>query len=103
MIKAATLSVVSTGDGLKSDNDEDASKGFIAIQSGDIQVMSGGDAVTAKTGVSISGGNLTLTSGGGSTQTIDETLSAKAIKAVGISQLTTGHSPSIRRKMPCMP
>ncbi len=83
VIKSGSVSVVSTGDGLKSDNSEDTATGFVQILTGVINVLSGGDAISAQSDIVISGGEFSLTSGGGSTQTIADTLSAKAIKADG--------------------
>lgn len=75
------ITVNAQGDGLKSDNEEDAEKGYITIGTGVINVTAGGDAIQAQTNVTVADGNITLFSGGGSNTWIDETLSAKGIKA----------------------
>lgn len=53
------------GDGLKSDNEEDATKGYITIENGIISVTAGGDAIQAVTNVLITGGQFTLIADGG--------------------------------------
>lgn len=53
------------GDGLKSDNEEDAARGTISIAAGVITVTAGGDAISAQTDVLIAGGAFVLMSGGG--------------------------------------
>ncbi len=82
LIEAGNISVVAQGDGLKADNDEDATKGYVAITDGVIDVSAGGDAITAQTDVLVGDGQLTLSSGGGSNSRVDESTSAKGIKAV---------------------
>ena len=82
VINDSTLTVNAGGDGLKSDNEEDATKGYISIENGVLQITAGGDAITAQTDVMIADGEFILASGGGSDARIDETLSAKGIKAV---------------------
>ena len=81
IVSDAKITVDVQGDGLKSDNDEDAEKGYISIVSGTFHLTSGGDAVQAETSVLITGGEFTITSGGGSGATIDEDTSAKGLKA----------------------
>lgn len=83
------ITVNAQGDGLKADNAEDATKGYIAIESGIINVAAGGDAIQAQTSVMIGGGEFTLVTGGGSSNRIDETTSAKGIKAA-VSVLING-------------
>jgi hypothetical protein len=82
VVEGGVITVQAQGDGLKSDNEEDATKGYIAVASGVVDVTAGGDAITAQTDVLISGGEFSLSSGGGSSSRIDETTSAKGIKAV---------------------
>jgi len=82
IVRDVNITVISGGDGLKSDNDEDAAMGYISIETGIIDVNSGGDAITAETDVIITDGQITLYSGGGYNNSIDESTSAKGIKAV---------------------
>ncbi len=82
VVEDSVITIDAQGDGLKSDNEEDATKGYIAIQNGLYDITAGGDAITAQTDVLISDGEFSLSSGGGSGSRIDETASAKGIKAV---------------------
>jgi hypothetical protein len=90
VIKDCAITVNSQGDGLKSDNEDDATVGYILIESGAIQVNAGGDAITAQSNVLVTGGEFNLVSGGGSAVQIDETLSAKGIKAAVAVQIDGG-------------
>lgn len=81
VVKGGDITVNAQGDGLKSDNEEDATKGYIAIETGNFTITAGGDAITAQTDVLITDGEFILTAGGGSNGRIDETTSAKGIKA----------------------
>lgn len=81
VVKDGDITVNAQGDGLKSDNEEDATKGYIAIETGNFTITAGGDAITAQTDVLITDGEFILTAGGGSNGRIDETTSAKGIKA----------------------
>jgi len=80
VIKNSQVVVDAGGDGLKSDNEKDADRGFIFIESGIVAVNSGGDAIDATTDVLIRGGEINLTAGGGSSARADGSLSAKGIK-----------------------
>lgn len=82
VIEGGNVTVNSGGDGVKADNAEDATRGYISISAGTLNVSAGGDGLTAQTDVMISGGDLTIVTAGGSGSSIDETLSAKAIKGV---------------------
>jgi hypothetical protein len=66
---------------LKSDDDQDATKGFISIEDCIMNITSGGDATAAETDVTITDGKFILSSGGGSNGGVGST-SAKGIKAV---------------------
>lgn len=90
VIEDGEITVNAQGDGLKSDNEEDAAKGFVSIDHGVVNINSGGDAISAQTDVSINGGQFSLTSGGGSSDYVDETLSAKGIKGDIAVTIDTG-------------
>jgi hypothetical protein len=90
VVRNGALSVTAGGDGLKADNEEDATLGYIQIEAGTVQVNAGGDAITAQSQVLVTGGEFNLTSGGGSTAVIDDTLSAKGIKAAVDVQIDGG-------------
>jgi hypothetical protein len=82
IIRNGNIKIDAGGDGLKSDEEEDVIKGYIAVDAGTISIISGGDAMSAKTDVLIRHGTFDLSSGGGSHARIDESLSAKGIKAL---------------------
>jgi hypothetical protein len=82
IVKGGSVTVTSMGDGLKSDNTDDAARGYIYIESGIVNVSSGTDAIDAQTDVIVSGGGFNLTSGGGSNKKVDNNTSAKAIKGI---------------------
>lgn len=81
IIEDGEITVNVKGDGLKSDNDEDETRGYVLIENGTLNITSSGDAITAETDVLITEGKMTLISGGGSDQTASGTASAKGIKA----------------------
>ena len=90
VVKDGAITVTAQGDGLKSDNEEDATKGYISIEAGVMNVTAaGGDAIQAQTDVAIAGGVFVLTAGGGSGSRVDETTSAKGIKA-GVNAVIEG-------------
>lgn len=81
VIDGAVLHITANGDGMKSDESEDTSRGFIVIESGNITIVSGTDAIEAETDIIVLDGNFSLQSGGGSSAIVDETTSGKGIKA----------------------
>lgn len=81
VVKDGTLTVNAGGDGLKADNEEDSTLGYISIETGSFDITAGGDAIQATTDVLISDGQFNLTAGGGSSSFVDESSSAKGIKA----------------------
>ncbi len=78
---STVIDVDSTGDGIKSDNDEDSARGYISIEGGEITVTTGadGDAIGAQTDVIIAGGTFDLTTGG-TNSSLGSDASAKGIK-----------------------
>lgn len=85
VVKNGSLTIDAGGDGLKADNEDDATLGYILVEAGEIRVTAGGDALTAQSNVLVRGGDFTLTAGGGGTTRIDDSHSAKGVKAaVGI-------------------
>jgi hypothetical protein len=58
--------------------------GYISVENGTLNIVSGGDGFQAETHVLITGGSFNITSGGGSS--VASTASAKGIK--GISGVT---------------
>lgn len=81
VVNGGHITVIAQGDGLKSDNKDDAAQGYITIGTSTLNISAGGDAIQAQTDVTIADGNITLLSGGGSNNWIEESLSAKGIKA----------------------
>lgn len=81
VVRDGTLTINAGGDGLKSDEAEDAAKGYITIEQGQFQIDAVGDAMQAESNLTIADGTFILTSGGGSSQTVAEDDSAKALKA----------------------
>ncbi len=81
VIQDGDITVNAGGDGLKSDNDSDTTLGYISIESGIIDIVASGDAIQAKTSIYITDGEIAIDSGGGSGSDIDESNSAKGIKA----------------------
>lgn len=97
-LKNCVLTITAEGDGIKSTNTEDSSKGYIAIESGTFSITATSDGIQAETDLNISGGTFEIITGGGSAvssnnssnnqwgrweQTLDEndTQSAKGMKA----------------------
>ncbi|MEM2816349.1 MAG: carbohydrate-binding domain-containing protein, partial [Candidatus Bathyarchaeia archaeon] len=80
IVKGGRLTLNVSGDGLKSDNSINAALGFVSIENGTIDIVSGGDAIQAETSVLIYGGNFSLRCGGGSEGIKNESKSAKGIK-----------------------
>lgn len=83
-VHSGTLVVTSAGDGLKSDNEDDASLGYISIESGSVTVTAGtggdGDGLQAESQVQIADGTFVITTGGGSSVALSGDNSAKGIK-----------------------
>lgn len=80
-IDGAAITVDVKGDGLKSDNDEDEKLGYIMIENGVFNINAGGDAIQAETTLNITNGDFTIVTSGGNSASIDESLSAKGLKA----------------------
>ncbi len=76
----AAVAVTAGGDGLKSDNAEDATKGYVAIEAGAVTIDAAGDGVDAETDVLVHGGEVAVTAGGGASAQIAEDASAKGLK-----------------------
>jgi len=87
----AKITVKAGGDGLKSDNAEDATRGYIWIESGELNITSGKDAIAAETDALISDGTISLTSGGGSNYSVPTGTSAKGIKGLVLAIIAGGN------------
>lgn len=64
IIKDGTINITTGGDGLKSDNDNDETRGYIEILTVDIDITAGGDAISAETDILIEDGTFDLTTNG---------------------------------------
>lgn len=110
-----TLDIKSGKDSIHCENSDDTSLGFVYISGGDITVDSQGDGISAGSDIQIAGGQLDIISGGGSAngsahssdgfmgghggmrpedlqneQTDENSVSAKAVKAVGNVKICGG-------------
>ena len=65
LIDGGALTVTAGGDGLKSSEDDDETKGFVALGDAVVSVTAGDDGVAATTDVTVEGTNLTIAAGGG--------------------------------------
>lgn len=65
-ILTAQLTVTAGGDGVKSTNEEETDKGFIAIADGTYNIKAGADGLQAATELYIQDGDFNITTGGGS-------------------------------------
>lgn len=80
----ASITVQAGTNGMRSDNSEDAARGFIYLDACRISLESGGDGIQAQTNLIISGGDLTITSGGGSGRSLrNADGSWKGLKSAG--------------------
>lgn len=88
VITGGTFTIVADGDGLQSDNDEDADKGYIAISGGTFTITAANDGIQAETELTITGGAFTIEAGGGSGVTTED--SCKGLKAGGLLSVSGG-------------
>ncbi|MHC1734460.1 MAG: carbohydrate-binding domain-containing protein [Erysipelotrichaceae bacterium] len=77
-IKETILSVNAAHDGIQSTNAEEEGKGFVYIESGEINIVAGLDGIQAQTQVLVSGGEISIQAG----EKASEDESGKGIKAV---------------------
>ncbi|MEN2767514.1 carbohydrate-binding domain-containing protein [Ornithinibacillus xuwenensis] len=69
----SNLSIVASGDGVKSSNDEDEDKGNIVLESGTLTILADGDGIQSEKEITIMDGEYKITTGGGSPETIETT------------------------------
>ena len=107
-IKDAAITVSAGGDGIRSTNTEKANKGFVYIETGNIDITSGNDGIQAATVLNAANGNIKITAGGGAadtkqnsggrnmpgfggnTQTTDDEESTKGLKAGSLILIDEG-------------
>ncbi len=65
-IGGGALVINAGSDGIRSDNEEDESRGYVYIADGDLTITAGNDGIQAQTVLRVEGGKLNLTTGGGS-------------------------------------
>lgn len=78
IVEGGSLTIRSGGDALKSDNEEDAARGYVAVLGGEITVASKADGLYGFTDVIVGGGIVNVTTSG---TTGANAPSAKALKA----------------------
>lgn len=106
----ASISVNAGSDGIKSDNEEDAARGFVYIENGSIAITAGFDGIQAQTMLLVAGGTLSISTGGGSanastgstssgwgqwgggqnSSSAESSDSAKGLKTAGVLYITGG-------------
>ncbi|WP_130840680.1 carbohydrate-binding domain-containing protein [Corynebacterium neomassiliense] len=95
VIEGGTVTVNSAGDALKSDQDEDATKGYVNITGGTIKLTTtAGDGIDATTDVIITGGDLDISAGGGAAAGKNEDSSTKGIKG-GVYVIVDGGTVNV--------
>lgn len=68
-VKDGMITVNAGGDGMQANNnDEDAEKGYVAIEGGTLDITADLDGIQAETNLLVSGGDIAITSGGGSVE-----------------------------------
>ena len=65
-IADGTITIDAGSDGIRSDNEEDANRGYIYISGGKINIEAGNDGIQAQTVLKVDGGDITVKTGGGS-------------------------------------
>ena len=105
--KDAAITESSGGDGIRSTNTEKTNKGFVYIETGNIDITSGSDGIQAATVLKAANGNVKITAGGaadtkqnsgdrnmpgfgGKTQTTDDEESTKGLKAGSLIVIDEG-------------
>lgn len=68
-IKDAAITVSAGGDGIRSTNTEKSNKGFVYIETGNIDITSGNDGIQAATVLKAANGSIKITAGGGAADT----------------------------------
>lgn len=81
-INSSDISIKAGSDGIRSDNEEEDSKGYIYLYGGVIHITSGNDGIQAETVINTENVKLTLKTGGGSSDAlISSDESGKGLKA----------------------
>lgn len=80
-IHGGTYQIKAGSDGIRSDNIEDVTKGFVYLSGGKINIQAENDGIQAETVLKAEDTNVTVISGGGSDQSAIDNLSHKGLKA----------------------
>lgn len=81
IITGGKFNITAKGDGFKSNNDEDNTKGNILIEEGNFNIKARSDAFQAKNNIEINSGIFDIISGGGSDISLKKDDSGKGLKA----------------------
>lgn len=85
------VKITSGKDGIHAENEDDESKGFVYIESGNFDFNAGYDGIDASASVNVVCGTFNIKSGGGSSQTLsDDDSSMKGIKSDGDMKISSG-------------
>jgi hypothetical protein len=93
VLNSGTVTATSSGgDGVKSNDDADATRGYVHVAGGSLSVTAAGDGVSATTDVVVSGGTVSARTGGGSTVPPPADGSSKGLKAGVLLALSDGQT-----------
>lgn len=70
-IGGGNITLNAGSDGIRSDNNNDADRGFIYISAGNLDITSAKDGIQAENAIRIDGGNISLKCGGGSVNNVE--------------------------------
>ncbi len=86
-----SITVDAGSDGIRSDNTEDSTRGYVSLSGGTINITAGSDGIQAETVINVENTDLTVNAGGGSGETLtSSTESYKGLKAVSDIYITGG-------------
>ena len=95
ILSEAAVSITAGSDGIRSDNDTEADRGYVSVTDSTVTIVSGKDGIQAETAFLSENADITITSGGGSSaRNSDSSESYKGIKA-GVSVAINGGSYQI--------
>lgn len=101
-ISDANLEITAGSDGIRSDNAEDADRGYVYIEDGTLTIMAGNDGIQAETALKADGASITIRAGGGSESALTSSSeSYKGLKA-GSDILISGGSYIIDTRDDCI-
>ncbi len=85
------ITVTAGSDGIRSDNTEDASRGYVSLTGGKVNITAGNDGIQAETVINAENTELTVTAGGGSGNSLTSAEeSYKGLKARSDIYITGG-------------